>query len=224
MYVDVGIDGSIFGTGDLSRRMHGALMTIASRKFGNDVPDYLRDLYLLYSMDASAKEAVKAAMDGNGYALDLENDEQMQDEGSWGRVDGVMLIGDDDGDGGGNDAAAAVVYPSFAEAIARGGWTPGTGYSFVVREVPARKKAMDLAALLRALDPDGSLAEEARERGIVLPGGGGRRRRRRRRGGAFAGGFARGLRAARQVGAVRGVGRRVRRVPGRVGQGDGGRS
>jgi len=98
----------------------------------------------------------------------------MQDEGSWGRVDGVMLIGDgDDDDASGATSAAAVVYPSFAEAIARGGWTPGAGYSFVVREVPARKKAMDLAALLRALDPDGSLAEEAKERGIVLPGGGG---------------------------------------------------
>ncbi|KAL3826555.1 hypothetical protein ACHAXA_003619 [Cyclostephanos tholiformis] len=191
VYVDVGIDGRVFGTGDLSRRMHDALMVVAGRRRGvggdgidggDDVDDGLMDLYLLYAMDASAKEAVKAAMDGYGYVIDLEKDEDMQDEGSWGRIDGVMLLDrddddddDDDDDGGGSSSSSSgttsrTIYPSFAEAIARGNWKPGTGYSFVVREVPARRKAIDLGALLRALDPDGKLHAEARERGIILPG------------------------------------------------------
>lgn len=177
IYVDVGIDGSIFGTGDLSKRMHDALMTVAGKRYpdGRDnIPDELRDVYLLYAMDASAKEAVKAAMDGNGYALNLEKDEDMQDEGSWGRIDGVALIDDHDDDdmtsGSSYGKKTTTAYASFADAIDRGNWEPGIGYSFVVREVPARKKAMDLEALLRALDPDGKLREEAKERGILLPG------------------------------------------------------
>lgn len=159
IYVDVGIDGAVFGTGELSRRMYGALMTVAQKKYPNgNIPDDLSDLYLLYAMDASAKEAVKAAMDGYGYALNLEKDEALQDEGAWGRVDGVMLIEDE-----------STTYPAFKDAIAKGDWEPGDCYSFVVREVPARRKAMDLDALLRALDPNGKLREEAMEKGILLP-------------------------------------------------------
>lgn len=159
IYVDVGIDGSVFGTGELSRRMYGALMTVSQKKYPDgNIPDDLSNLYLLYAMDASAKEAVKAAMDGFGFALNLEKDEALQDEGAWGRVDGVVLIED-----------KSTTYPSFKDAIAKGDWEPGDGYSFVVREVPARRKAMDLDALLRALDPDGKLREEAMEQGILLP-------------------------------------------------------
>ena len=159
IYVDVGIDGSVFGTGELSRRMYGALMTVSQKKYPDgNIPDDLSDLYLLYAMDASAKEAVKAAMDGFGFALNLEKDEALQDEGAWGCVDGVVLIED-----------KSTTYPSFKDAIAKGDWEPGDGYSFVVREVPARRKAMDLDALLRALDPDGKLREEAMEKGIFLP-------------------------------------------------------
>ena len=56
------------------------------------------------------------------------------------------------------------------DAITKGGWEPGDSYSFIVREVPSRKKAMDLEALLKALDPDGTLWEEAKEQGLLLPG------------------------------------------------------
>eukprot|EP00578_Thalassiosira_sp_NH16_P026977 CAMPEP_0181101802 /NCGR_PEP_ID=MMETSP1071-20121207/13962_1 /TAXON_ID=35127 /ORGANISM="Thalassiosira sp., Strain NH16" /LENGTH=736 /DNA_ID=CAMNT_0023184705 /DNA_START=81 /DNA_END=2291 /DNA_ORIENTATION=+ len=152
IYMDVGINGSMFGTGDLSRRMHEAMMKVASKKFGGQLPEEIADVYLLYSMDASAKEAVKAAMDGSGYALNLGDDEAMQDEGAWGRIDSVLLMDATTGDPiGGEDGS-------------------GDPYSFVVREVPARKKAMDLEALLRAMDPDGTLWEEAREKGMMLPG------------------------------------------------------
>lgn len=168
IYMDVGIDGRTFGTGELSRRMHGALMKVASSKFPRGVPPELGDVYLLYAMDASAKEAVKVAMDSNGHALNLGQDEAMQDEGAWGQVDRVILLDDDGDPARGEDGAES--YGSFVDAISKGGWEPGEGYSFVVREVPARKKAMDLEALLKAMDPDGTLWEEAKERGMLLPG------------------------------------------------------
>ena len=144
-------------------------MRVAAGRFPDGVPPALAGDYLLYAMDASAKEAVKAALDGNGHALNLASDDDRQDEGAWGRIDGVALVGPGGGDSvPGADGRDA--YPSFREAIEEGGWAPGDGFSFVVREVPARKKAMDLDALLRALDPDGTLRAEAEEQGIVLPG------------------------------------------------------
>ncbi len=174
IYMDVGINGNTFGTAELSRRMHEAMMKVAAKKYpggggGNTIPDELRNVYLLYAMDASAKEAVKVAMDSNGYALNLGKEEAMQDEGAWGQIDNVVLLDPNTGQPvRGDDGSDS--YNSFVDAISKGGWEPGEGYSFVVREVPARKKAMDLEALLRALDPDGTLRDEAKEKGLLLPG------------------------------------------------------
>ncbi|KAL7538135.1 hypothetical protein ACHAXR_008307 [Thalassiosira sp. AJA248-18] len=170
VYMDVGINGETFGTGDLSRRMHEAMMKVVSKKFpGGSIPEELGDMYLLYSMDASAKESVKVAMDSNGYVLNLGDDEAMQDEGAWGQVSDVMMVDSVTGKPTtGEDGSKS--YSSFMDAIADGGWEPGDGYSFVVREVPARKKAMDLEALLKALDPDGTLWDEAKEKGLLMPG------------------------------------------------------
>eukprot|EP00986_Skeletonema_menzelii_P021248 scaffold33748_cov166-Skeletonema_menzelii.AAC.1 len=168
-YMDVGINGKTFGIGDLSRRMHEALMVVASKQFPSGIPEELGDVYLLYSMDASAKEAVKVAMDSNGYTLNLGDDESMQDEGAWGQIESVTFVDSETGDIiKGEDGSTS--YESFTDAIAKGGWEPGDGFSFVVREVPSRKKAMDLEALLRALDPDGTLWDEAKEKGMLLPG------------------------------------------------------
>ena len=169
IYMDLGINGKTFGTGDLSRRMHEAMMVVAAKSFPNGIPDQLGDVYLLYSMDASAKEAVKVAMDSNGYTLNLGDDESMQDEGAWGQIERVSFIDSETGDViEGEDGLTS--YDSFLDAIAKGGWEPGDGFSFVVREVPSRKKMMDLEALLKALDPDGTLWEEAKEKGMLLPG------------------------------------------------------
>ena len=170
IYMDIGINGQTFGTGDLSKRMHGALMKVASTKFGNnDIPSDLINVYLLYAMDTSAKEAVKVAMDSNGYVLNLGDEEDMQDEGSWGQIDQVVLLDSITNEVMvGEDGSSS--YTSFMDAITKGGWEPGDSYSFIVREVPSRKKAMDLEALLKALDPDGTLWEEAKERGMLLPG------------------------------------------------------
>jgi len=169
IYMDIGINGLTFGTGDLSKRMHGALMKVASTKFGNNIPSDLINVYLLYAMDTSAKEAVKVAMDSNGYVLNLGDEEDMQDEGSWGQIDQVVLLDSMTNEVMvGEDGSSS--YTSFMDAITKGGWEPGDSYSFIVREVPSRKKAMDLEALLKALDPDGTLWEEAKEQGLLLPG------------------------------------------------------
>ena len=57
------------------------MMRVASKSFADgNVPEDL-GVYLLHSMDASAKVAVKAVMDRNGLALDLGNDKTMQYEG-----------------------------------------------------------------------------------------------------------------------------------------------
>ena len=168
-YMDVGINGKTFGIGDLSRRMHEALMVVATKQFPSGIPEELGDVYLLYSMDASAKEAVKVAMDSNGYALNLGDDESMQDEGAWGQIESVSFVDSETGDViKGEDGSTS--YESFTDAIAKGGWEPGDGFSFVVREIPSRKKAMDLEALLKALDPDGTLWDEAKDKGMLLPG------------------------------------------------------
>jgi hypothetical protein len=169
IYMDVGINGKVFGTGDLSRRMHEAMMVVASKSFPSGIPEEIGDMYLLYSMDASAKEAVKFAMDSNGYTLNLGDDESMQDQGAWGQIESVSFVDSNTGDAiKGEDGS--MTYASFTDAIAKGGWEPGDGFSFIVREVPSRKKAMDLEALLKALDPDGTLWEEAKEKGMLLPG------------------------------------------------------
>ena len=40
-YMDVGINGKTFGIGDLSRRMHEALMVVASKQFPSGIPEEL---------------------------------------------------------------------------------------------------------------------------------------------------------------------------------------
>lgn len=156
--LDIGINGETFGLGPLSKRMFDAIMSVATKSYtsGNEMSDETARLYLEYSMDASAKQAAKFALDGNEYVMDLGDDEAMEDMGAWGKIESVQLEGSD------------VEFDSFADAI-NGGWTPGQAYSFVIRGIPCRRKAMDLTALLNAMDPDGALRAEAKEKGIMMP-------------------------------------------------------
>jgi hypothetical protein len=168
VYMDVGIGGKEFGTGDLSKRMFDVMIGAAKRQFGNEVPKDVRNLYLMYAMDASAKEAVKAAMSNNGYDMNLGDDMAMQDVGAWGSVEQVLFLDPLTGNPiEGEDGSA--MYDSWEDAIQRGGWVPGDGYSFVIRRVPSRQQAMDLTKILNALDPDGQLRAEAKEKGMLLP-------------------------------------------------------
>lgn len=45
----------------------------------------------------------------------------------------------------------------------------GQEFNFIVRNVPARLKEMDISDLLSRLDPDGELRSEAKDKGVTLP-------------------------------------------------------
>lgn len=168
IYMDVGIGGKEFGTGPLSKRMFDVMIGVAQRNYGERVPQEVYTLYLMYAMDASAKEAVKAAMTNNGYEMNLGDDLAMQDVGAWGTVEQVQFIDPLTGKAmEGEDGSTS--YDSWMDAIEKGKWVPGDGFSFVIRRVPALAKAMDLTSILNALDPDGKLREEAKEKGMLLP-------------------------------------------------------
>ncbi len=167
---DLGIDGVSFQTGPLSTRMYEALSSVALKRFPpgtTALPDELNDVYKLYTMDITAKEAVKAALDQNGMQLAFmnEDDPQSQDEGMWGDVENVKLMDMDKAD----ESWLSEVYDNLDDAVEEGGWTPGQPFSFVVRNVPAKLKEMDVSELLAALDPDGEYRAEANEKGITLP-------------------------------------------------------
>jgi hypothetical protein len=165
---DLGIDGTSFETGPLSTRMYDALTSVALKRFPpgtTSLPSELDDVYKLYTMDITAKEAVRVALDQNGMELALmnEDDPQSQDEGMWGDVDSVKLINMDTG------AAESEIYECLDDAVEKGDWTPGQSFNFVVRNVPARLKEMDVTELLSSLDPEGKYREQAKEKGITMP-------------------------------------------------------
>lgn len=171
---DLGIDGISFQTGLLSTRMYDALTSVALKRFPagtQSLPSELDDVYKLYAMDITAKEAVKAALDQNGMEIALmnENDPSSQDEGMWGDVDSIKLM-DVDKDNNDDDSVwKSDVYDSLDDAVELGQWKPGQPFSFVVRNVPAKLKEMDISDLLSALDPEGEYRAEAKEKGITLP-------------------------------------------------------
>ncbi len=163
---DLGVNGESFQTGELSERMYDALMSVAAKRFpaGTEIPSELEDVYKIYAMDITAKEAVKAALDQNGLELAI-NDEESQDEGLWGDIDAVYLIDPETG----KVEEGTEEYDSFDTAVEEGDWEPGQPFNFVVRNVPARLKEMDISDLLSQLDPEGKLRNQAKEKGMTLP-------------------------------------------------------
>ncbi len=165
---DLGLNGMSFQTGELSLRMYDALMSVAMKRFpeGTPIPSELEDVYKLYAMDITAKEAVKAALDQNGLelAVDDEDGAQNQDEGLWGDVENVRILDPITGQPEDDET-----YDLFDNAVEEGDWEPGQPFSFMVRNVPARLKEMDVSEFLSQLDPEGSLRQEAKDKGMTLP-------------------------------------------------------
>lgn len=165
---DLGINGESFQTGKLSNRMHDTLMSVALKRFPpgtTSLPSELDDVYKLYAMDITAKEAVKAALDQNGMELSLinEDDPQSQDEGMWGDVGSVRLYDIKTG------KLEDEMYECLDDAVEKGDWIPGQSFSFIVRNVPAKLQEMDVSDLLDSLDPEGKFRAEAKEKGITMP-------------------------------------------------------
>ena len=141
--------------------MFDAIMT--KSQFAANPSEEIKKAFTLYAMDFTAKEATKAALNQNGLEIALSEDEE--DEGMWGDLDTIRLLDN-------NDQPLPGIYDSTEEAIDQGGWVPGQGFDFVVRQVPAKIKELSLDELMQALDPDGSLREEARQNNMTLPGEG----------------------------------------------------
>jgi len=167
---DLGMNGISFQTGALSTRMYDALMSVALKRFPpgtTSLPSELEDVYKLYAMDITAKESVKAALDQNGMELASMNqdDPTNEDEGMWGDVESVQLIDMETGKVENENE----IYESLDDAVEKGDWVPGQSFNFIVRNVSAKLKEMDISDLLTALDPEGSYREQAKEKGITLP-------------------------------------------------------
>ena len=152
---NLGISGVSFGTGDLSKRMYDVIERKSSLQIAT--PEITR-AFKIYAMDFTAKEAVKAALKQNGMEIALKEDEE--DQGMWGDVDSIFLL-DDEGN------KLREIYDSWEEVVDK--WTPGQGFDFVARQVPAKMRELSLDELLQALDPKGELRAQAKEAGMHLP-------------------------------------------------------
>mmetsp|Transcript_49139 Transcript_49139/g.141254 ORF Transcript_49139/g.141254 Transcript_49139/m.141254 type:complete len:654 (+) Transcript_49139:64-2025(+) len=146
---NLGISGEAFQTGPLSKRMFEAIMSKTSLDSGSDE---IRQAFTLYAMDFTAKEAARAALAQNGLEMVLTEDEE--DQGMWGDVEAIRLYDEQAG------IAFDTLYDSLEEAVPN--WTPGQPFDFVVRQVPAKIKELSVDELLKALDPDGSIRNEAK--------------------------------------------------------------
>lgn len=153
---NLGISGVSFGTGALSARMYEAIESKSSLQLAT--PEITR-AFRIYALDFTAKEAVRAALKQNGMELALTDNEQ--DQGMWGDVDSIRLHADDDGN------PLPELYDSWEDAVDH--WTPGQGFDFVARQVPAKMRELSLDELLQALDPKGELRSQAKEAGLNLP-------------------------------------------------------
>jgi phosphopantetheinyl transferase (holo-ACP synthase) len=147
---NLGINGMDFQTGPLSQRMFDAIMSRTSLDASSS--EEIRQAFVLYAMDFTAKEAARAALKQNG--LDMVLLEEEEDQGMWGDVEAIRLY----------DAKTGIrfnkMYDSLEEAALQ--WQPGQPFDFVARQVPAKMKELSVDELLQALDPDGKLREEAR--------------------------------------------------------------
>ena len=145
---DLGISGDSFQTGKLSKRMFEAIIS----KTSLNMSDEIRQAFTLCAMDFTAKEAARAALAQNGLEMALQEEEE--DQGMWGDVEAVRLYDEQTG------IAFDTLYDSLEEAVTN--WAPGQPFDFVARQVPAKVKELSVEELLKALDPDGALREEAK--------------------------------------------------------------
>jgi len=172
-YYDMGIHGLSFQTGPLSLRMYNALISMANKRLQQQhlqqdngqqiammkIPLELEHVYKMHAMDMTAREVVKAALDQNGLELASGTGVSSQDDSNqglgqqqqhdlfWGNVDTIQLIS--------HSNSVNAEYDSFDSAVGNGKWEPGESFNFIVRNVPARLKAFDIAKVLQSFNADG---------------------------------------------------------------------
>ncbi|KAG7344617.1 hypothetical protein IV203_022625 [Nitzschia inconspicua] len=147
---NLGICGKDFQTGSLSKRMYDTIVSRTSLDTGSDD---IRQAFTLYAMDFTAKEATRAALNQNGLQLVLQEEEE--DQGMWGDVEAVRLYDME------TETPLPTLYESLEDALSD--WTPGQTFDFVARQVPAKLRELSVEELVQALDPEGTLRQEARE-------------------------------------------------------------
>jgi hypothetical protein len=150
---NIGISGVSFQTGMLSGQMYEAMM---SRQDQDMMSEEIKRSYKIYAMDFTAKEATRTALKQNGFESPIEE----EDMDEWGIVDSIQLL-DPEGQPVGS------LHDNWNRAVDK--WTPGQGFNFVAREVPAKLKELALQDVMESLDPDGSLRSQAEEKGITVP-------------------------------------------------------
>ncbi|CAJ1966579.1 unnamed protein product [Cylindrotheca closterium] len=147
---NLGISGEAFQTGSLSKKMFDAICSRTSL----DMSDEIREAFVLYAMDFTAKEAARAALSQNGLEMVLQEEEE--DQGMWGDVEAIRLYNVETG------SAIAKMYDSLEDAVKD--WTPGQTFDFVARQVPAKIRELSLDELVDALDPEGKIRAETGEK------------------------------------------------------------
>eukprot|EP00978_Attheya_sp_CCMP212_P005043 scaffold11145_cov42-Attheya_sp.AAC.2 len=165
----LGISGTSFQTGSLSERMYRTLLQAAMKRFPSvdDIPHELLDIYKLYAMDFTAREACRAALEQNNMVMNVEEGKN-DDVGAWGTITAVQVyLGDNKDDDDEEDEMEE--YESLEQAIQEGDWQPGQTYNFEVTEIPAKLKDFDLGKLLQKLDPTGTMRSQAKDKGMTMP-------------------------------------------------------
>lgn len=145
----LGIDGESFSLGPLSLQVFDALISVASKRFPDgEIPTELENIYKSYAMTLAGKEATQLALKQNGLEFDVMSQSMKEDseEENWGEMENIKIGAD--------------IYETPEEAVEDGQWSPGQPFSFVVRNVRAKEKEMDIKELLAAIDPDGTLRTE----------------------------------------------------------------
>jgi len=145
---NLGISGKDFQTGPLSKRMFETIVSRTSIGMSAEI----KQAFTLYAMDFTAKEATRAALKQNG--LDMVLQEEEEDQGMWGDIEAIRLYDS-------SEKPSDILYDSLEEAVVD--WIPGQTFNFIVRQVPAKIKELNTEELVKALDPDGALREEAKE-------------------------------------------------------------
>lgn len=149
----LGLSGVTFQTGPLSAQLHKVMMT---RNDSRNMSPEVEKGYLIYAMDFSAKEATREALRQNGFELTLT--EYTQDMGLWGELESVELLDPS------TNKPLGRVYNSWQTAVED--WTPGQGFNFVVKNVPAKLSQVTLEDVLEAMDPDGGAMRTAKDMGL----------------------------------------------------------
>eukprot|EP00594_Rhizosolenia_setigera_P010473 CAMPEP_0178973868 /NCGR_PEP_ID=MMETSP0789-20121207/22024_1 /TAXON_ID=3005 /ORGANISM="Rhizosolenia setigera, Strain CCMP 1694" /LENGTH=627 /DNA_ID=CAMNT_0020661907 /DNA_START=217 /DNA_END=2100 /DNA_ORIENTATION=- len=155
----LGISGESYLLGPLSTQIYDAITSVACKRFPNQqIPDELSDVYKIYAMDLSAKQATELALKQNNLQLasfeeDDEMEEDEQQEREWGLLENIKIEG-----------RGSFTFESLEDAVTKGNWNPGEPFSFIVRNVRARQKELDISELLQAIDPDGSIRDSLDDR------------------------------------------------------------